>query len=563
MYLSGARFALFLFFAASSASIAEADKGLVGYWKITGDGRDYSENGLDAVNHGVDLKTGEFNGRDAYLEIANSPKLKLGDGDFTIAAEVYTEKDVDDVLGDLVSKFDPATRRGFNLTFTSNTSGYNSESNTRHLFFGVDNATTGKWLDCGRPGGVCHSSDALTVFNGDLYVGTVDAPDEADWAHVYRFKGGQNWEDCGRIGNEKVRGVYAMIVHDGALYAATAGPHGGDETNKGDFAHVHRYKGGKEWEDIGQPGEHFRINSLASFNGKLYALAIHTGGKNGGVYVYDGGQNWRQIGDFGRPHTSGVHDGRLFAAYPQGEVFAFDGKSWEELGNPFGTEKECNQLHAQGAYQGEWFVGTWPLGKVAVKRAGKWIDLGRMGDSTEVVGLTLYNGSLYAGAIPRAEVFRYDGPDKWTSIRRLFDPPNYDAIKDVEDWSRASSMTVYQGKMFVSTADCYRAVLSHPRENEIRGKVYSFSTGEGVSVDHDLGPGWKRIVAVRERSKLRMYVDGKLAATSESEALPIAAATSAPLRIGFGPHSYFRGKMREVRVYDRALGLGEAAALRQ
>ena len=47
-------------------------------------------------------------------------------------------------------------------------------------------------------------------------------------------------------------------------------------------------------------------------------------------------------------------------------------------------------------------------------------------------------------------------------------------MKDVEDWSRASSMTVYQGKMFVSTADCFRAALSHPRENEIRGKVYSF-----------------------------------------------------------------------------------------
>jgi hypothetical protein len=548
---------------ACSATLHAADTGLVGYWKLAGDTRDHSGNGLDAVNHNVDANTGEFNGRDAWLEIADSPKLRIGDGNFTISAQVSTNEDIDDVLGDLVTKFDPDARRGFNLTFTSNTSGYNSQGNTRHLFFGLDNATEGKWADCGRPGGVCHSSDALTVFNGDLYVGTVDAPDEADWAHVYRYKGDATWEDCGRVGTGKVRGVYAMIVHDGALYAATAGPHGGNESNKGDFARVYRYRGGKEWEDLGQPGDHYRVNSLASYRGKLYALAINTGGKHGGVYLYEGGKNWTKIGDFGRPHTSGVHNGRLYAAYPRGEVFAYDGKEWEHLGNPIGSEKDCNQLHAQGAHRGEWFVGTWPLGKVAVQRDGKWVILGRLGDSTEIVGLTAYNGSLYSGTIPRAEVFRYDGPDRWTSIKRLFDPPNYDVIKDVEDWSRASSMTVYQGKMFVSTADCYRAMLSQPRENEIRGKVYSFSTGEGVSVDRDLGPGWKHIAATRDGSTLRLYVDGKLAATSKSDAKPIAAANNAPLLIGLGPHSHFRGRMREIRIYDRALNGDEVAGLKQ
>jgi hypothetical protein len=546
-------------FASNGASAA--DDGLVGYWKLAGDCRDYSGHELHALNQGVELNDGEFNGRDAYLEIPNASKLKIGDGDFTIAVEVFTETSTDDVLGDLVSKFDPEARRGFNLTFTCNTSGYNSQSNTRHLFFGLDNATEGKWDDCGRPGGLCHSSDALTVFNGDLYVGTVDAPNEADWAHVYRYQGGQKWEDCGRVGKGKTRGVYAMIVHDNNLYAATAGPHGGGQTNKGDFGRVYRYHGSKEWQDIGQPGEHYRVNSLASYDGKLYALAINTGGQHGGVYVYVSGQNWTQCGDFGRPHTSGVHDGRLFAAYPRGEVFAFDGTSWEHLGNPYRTLETCNQLHAQGAYQGEWFVGTWPLGKVAVRRDGKWVDLGRLGDSTEIVGLTVYNGSLYAGTIPRAEVFRYDGPEHWASIRRLFDPPGYNVEKDVEDWSRASSMTVYRGKMFVSTANCFRAALSRPRENEIRGKIYSFATGEGVSVDRDLGPGWKHIAVVRDGKRLRMYVDGKLAATSESSNSPLMAANNAPLRLGLGPHSHFRGKMREVRIYDRALDANEVAAL--
>ena len=53
---------------------------------------------------------------------------------------------------------------------------------------------------------------------------------------------------------------------------------------------------------------------------------------------------------------------------------------------------------------------------------------------------------------------------------------------------------------------------------------------------------------MRDGSRLKVYVDGKLAANAESDASPLAAANGSPLRIGFGPHSHFRGKMREVRL---------------
>src|SRR5262249_51548291 len=150
-----------------------------------------------------------------------------------------------------------------------------------------------------------------------------------------------------------------------------------------------------------------------------------------------------------------------------------------------------------GVYRGELYIGSWPKGKVAVLRDGKWVDLGRLGDATEVIGLANYNGSFYAGTIPRAEVFRFDGPEKWTSIRRLFNPPRFEPVpvgsgaKEVQDWSRASSLAVYQGKMFVSTATCYRTNIESALPKEIRGKVYSFATGSVVSYDEDLGAGWK------------------------------------------------------------------------
>jgi hypothetical protein len=537
------------------------EKGLVGHWKLQGDSKDSSGQGRDATNHNVNLKTDEFNGRDAYLEVPDSPALNFGTGDFSIALQMSTQQRLDDVIGDLVSKFDPATRKGFVFTTKSNSSGYNAPCNERNLFFGMDNSTTGKWADCGRPGGVAHSSDALTVFNGDLYCGTVDAPNQADRAHVYRYRGGQDWEDCGQLGEGKVPGVYAMVVHDGSLYAATAGPHGGSNTNKGEFARVYRYLGGTQWEDIGQPGQHYRINALASYNGKLIANAIHTGGKLGGPFVYEGNKTWKPLGTSpGRLHCLTVHDGKLYGAYPQGEVFEYAGDDWKSLGNPYSAFDQCNQLHTMGVYQGELYVGTWPYGKVAIWRDGKWVDVGRMGDATEIVGLIVYNGSFYAGSIPRAEVFRYDGPQKWTSLRKLFDPPDFDAIKDSEDWSRASSLTVYQDKMFVSTADCYRAMLSKTKPGEIRGKVFSYKVGEGVSYDHDLGPGWKRVAAVREKDKLKLYVDGELVATQPNvEKLDVSS--KAPLRIGFGPQSHFQGKLRDVRVYNRAISESEVKAL--
>jgi hypothetical protein len=43
------------FFTASCSS--QEEPGLVGYWKLQGDSRDYSGNGHHGVNHGVDLKT--------------------------------------------------------------------------------------------------------------------------------------------------------------------------------------------------------------------------------------------------------------------------------------------------------------------------------------------------------------------------------------------------------------------------------------------------------------------------------------------------------------------------
>jgi hypothetical protein len=486
---------------------------------------------------------------------------------------VHTEHELDDVIGDIVTKFDESRRKGFNLTVNASNPGYNGPSNVRNLFFGLDSGTAAEWTDCGRPNEKTHISDALTVFKGDLYAGTTDGPDEADWAHVYRYKGGQQWEDLGRLGSGRTRGVYAIIVHDGDLYACTSASHG-EQPPGMDFGHVYRYLGGRKWEDIGCPGDFLRIHGIASYRGKLYITVFNIGGPGGHVYSYEGDSKWHDCGKFdGNPHALTVHDGRLYTAYPHGEVFAYDGKTWTELGNPFGSTQVCNQIHSLGVHNGELHIGSWPMGKVAVWRDEKWVDLGRLGDATELVSLSVYNGSFYAGSIPRAEVFRFDGPGQWTSMRRLFDPPAFEPIpvgqggKGVEDWTRSSGMAVYQGKLFVSTATCYRTMMAEPRPDEIRGKVFSMATGAGVSLDDDMGPGWTHVAAVRAGGKLRLHIDGKIVAAAETDVRQLDVSSAAPLRIGFGPQSHFRGKIREVRLYNRALGddeirdIGEASKL--
>ena len=109
---------------AASSPVAESRDsdladGLVGHWKLQGDCRDHSGKGNHGVNHGVKLKDGAFDGIGAYIEVPAHPSLNLGAGDFAISARVHTEKEVNDILGDVLDKFDPDLRRGITLSFKS------------------------------------------------------------------------------------------------------------------------------------------------------------------------------------------------------------------------------------------------------------------------------------------------------------------------------------------------------------------------------------------------------------------------------------------------------------
>src|SRR5437867_3072625 len=140
---------------AANAAWAD-DRDLIGRWKLTGDARDSSVNGLHATNHGVQFLTkrpgdgtpaATFDGKSSHLKVRSAPGLKLATGDFTAALWLHTEEALDDDLGDLVTLYDVKKRIGFNLSLRNNTGVTTCQANTRQLQFGIDSASEPKWVD--------------------------------------------------------------------------------------------------------------------------------------------------------------------------------------------------------------------------------------------------------------------------------------------------------------------------------------------------------------------------------------------------------------------------------
>jgi hypothetical protein len=554
------------------------DADLVGHWKLQGDARDYSGNKNDGMARGSGAERGEFNGRDAYIEVPASKSLRLGAGDFSIAAWVYTERDVDDVFGDIIDLYDPAARKGVTLTLNSTGNGYAGQGNDRQVVFGMDNGRITDWTDCGRPNPTSHYiSNSMLVYKGKLYVAATDGKDEKDWAHVYTYEGGQRWKDCGRAGNGRTTGVGPLVVQNGELYAVTWTY---DWTRAASGAYdpgrMYRYGGGTNWIDCGQPSDDVTLNTICSYKGKLF-----TGGgpKTWGVFTWDGGREWQPSKVFSKegerrcfPHSMSRYNGKLFTGYPG--VYAFDGNEWTFAGlpGPLGTVPSL-QMHSLTVYRGSLVAGTWPEAIVAKYRGGEdWQSIGRVGeDGTEVNALTVYNGKLYGGSIPRAEVCRHDGEARWTSLRRFHSAtndwkpglPGKARRKEVNEWGRVTSLAIHDGKLFAGLGNCTSARVDTVADpGDVFGKVFWMQAGQCVSYDTDMGPGWKHIAAVRDGSGLRLYVNGERVAESEAfKRSDYDVTVEQPLRIGFGQVDYFNGKLSDVRVYNEALSGGKVKKL--
>ena len=370
----------------------------------------------------------------------------------------------------------------------------------------------------------------MAVHDGGLYAGTVEGWTNQDHGHVYRYDGGQ-WADLGAPW--KSNGVTAMASYNGHLYVGVSRVLLHYSGLKPTIAHhiggkVFRYEGG-EWVDLGQLLGLDGVQGIAEFKGKLYV----TGFYQPALYRYEGGTEWTSLGSPGemRPEALCVYDGALYATgYDEGAVYRFDGEKWSRTG----ILGDATQVYGLVIHEGRLLAGTWPQGTVyRYEGDDHWVRAGRLGEAEEVMGMNVYNGKLYAGMLPLAEIFRYDGDLKWTSVGRV------DTTPDVV-YRRAWNMVVYQGRLFSGTLPS--------------GHVKSFEAGKNATYDHPLLPGWRHVAAVREQSRLRLYVDGnRVAESTEFNPASFDLAAKVPLRIGFGSHDFLNGKLKDVRLYDGAL----------
>ena len=509
-----------------------ADTSLVGHWKLQGDARDHSGRDNHGRSVGVELlgDAARFDGRGAYIEVPDAPSLALDGDDFTISLHGETANELDDTLGDLLTKFDSETRRGFNLSIKHNAGVTGSQANYRNLHFGIDNAQTGEWVDHGRPGKSIFNH-SMAVHDGKLYAGTVEGQTNNDQGHVYRYEGGETWTDLGAPW--KSNGVTAMASYNGTLYVGVSRVllhYSGLEPTLSHHigGKVFRYENGG-WVDCGQILGLDGVNGMVVFRGQLYVSGFY----QPGLFRYKGGNQWTSLGspDGMRPEALAVHNGAIYATgYDEGAVYRFDGERWSHTGRL----GDSTQVYGMAIHRGKLHAGSWPKATVyRYEGDDNWVSTGRLGEEQEVMGPNVYNGKLYYGSLPLARIFRHDGDGRWTPVGRV------DHTVDVK-YRRAWSMAVYNGRLFVGTLPS--------------GHVWSFEAGKNATYDEPLRPGWRHVVAMRHGTLLKLYVDGEWVATSSSfdpEAYNLT--NGQPLRIGFGQHDFFNGHMKDVRIYNRAL----------
>ncbi len=531
---------------------APCDDGLIAHWPLAADGRDVSGNGMSATAHGVDFSApgpggvqktaAAFDGQGAMLEIPANQRLQLGTKGFSVSAWVDADSEFDDVPGDLISQYDSATHRGFHLGLKTSAGVTFSQANVRHLQFGIDQDRPDEsWQECGSPGNALLAF-ALCEFDGQLYAGTCE-PGRDDGGHVYRYDGHDKWIDCGAP--DQSNSVTSLAVFDGQLYAGTgkyrvAGSSLPESENPTLGGHIFRYAGESKWIDCGRLAESEAVGGMVVYRNRLYASSLY---RPAGFFRYEGGTTWQDCGSPQRPadlpgdttgmrvEAMGVYNGWLYAtSYDGGRVFRYDGASWFDCGQL----ADNTQSYAFAILEGRLYVGTWPSGRVyRFEKPHQWTDVGRLGEELEVMGMLVHNGRLIAGTLPLAEVYEFDNKSSWNKLTRL------DHTPDVR-YRRAWTMVEHDGKLFCSTLPS--------------GKIYSWRAGRVAMAGKAFPAGWHHVAAVRSNGSLKLFVDGVLASTQSGfNPADYDLTCDQPLRIGFGPNDYFKGKLSDVKLYGRAL----------
>jgi len=514
---------------------------------------------------GVSFENGSavFDGKQSKIAIQSESGPDLS-RPFTLSVHIHTDDDLWDTIGDVISWYDPDARRGMHLSVKTNTAGTCNTPNVRNVMFGIDDGTEPKWTNCGRPGNT-RMVHAFQVHDGQLYA-AVNETDVDQYGHVYCYEGGDRWTDCGAP--DETCSVQSLASVGGQLFASTAfddlrGSLCEGARNITPGGGVYLYAGDGEWVSCGNPYAQWADKQVPDgWNAIGRIMLFHMGGTliagnmhHAQRYRYDGGQNWTPVFDaqFALISAASLNDHLYMMPkalkaefYPNRQKTKAPGQSILRF-TPDGQCEPCGegmrgQVYAVTKYRGELIAGTWPEGKTYRSATGNndWVDAGACGCAElegevkgEIMTMAVNNGKLYVGTLPLAEVYRYDGDHQWTPVARLDFTPDAPI-------RRTWSMAEYDGKLFCGTLP--------------GGEVHCMQSGWSVAHNHELSGGWHHLAVVRDDTELRLYVDGELVHTA---AMPRDAIRQSPadtpLYVGFGANDYFRGRMRDLKIFSQAL----------
>lgn len=525
-----------------ASNFAMADEGLIARWKLGTDAKNSVDGGPSGTAHAVDFRTNEsfphtvFNGRDSHIDIPANDSLRLGMNNFTISLFAKIDDQLDDDPGDLVSQFDAKNRTGFHLNLRNNAGVTHSQANSRQLQFGIDAVTEPRFTDEGRPGSAVYGQ-SMAVHADRLYVGTCEAGSNQA-GHVHCYQGPGSWLDLGSP--DKANSITGMAVYNGSLYVGSGKYRLGgsalqESENPNLGGRIFRHEGDSKWTEVGHfPGME-AVGGMVVFRGKLYVSSLY---KPATFYRYEDDGKWTplDVPNGKRVEALGVYDGFLWASgYDEGNVYLFDGQSWKDLGRV--GEAENTQTYAFANYRGKPQVATWRTGKVFGWDNKQWVDRGRLGDELEVMGMLVHNGAFYAGTLPLAQIYRYEGEQKWSLLKQL------DTTPDVK-YRRVWTMAQYRGKLFATTLPS--------------GHVWSMRTGQCITWDREFPSGWHHVAAQREGNVLRLFVDGaKVAESAAENSSSLNISNDSAWQIGAGSGDMFNGSLADVRLYKRALSVDE------
>jgi hypothetical protein len=186
---------------------------------------------------------------------------------------------------------------------------------------------------------------SLTVFDNQIYAGSEDCLGQ-NGSRIYRYNAIQNqWQEVGFL--PEMFFVISLVNHQNKLYASGLG------------GHVYRYDGGTNWTDLGRVGNGGGTYGLVSYQNQLY-----TGTERGCLYRYDSDPDevdkgrWTEVGCLPDAiYTLAVYKNKLYAGTTlNGHVWRWDNGTWADTGMA-GQGCCYNTVHSLIEYNGWLWAG--------------------------------------------------------------------------------------------------------------------------------------------------------------------------------------------------------------